>query len=107
MTSEKKMSWHNEKKIIIGLIIAVLGTLFTSLGQWFYVIKTLDTNPPLINRIIVLEYKVSEQGRVNQAILDELKEARKERAVFKREQAKRTTTVYDAKEHMKNRRVHK
>ena len=109
-----EMTWHTDKKIIIGLITAVLITLITSLGQWFYVIKTLDTDPPLINRIIALEYQVSEQGRVNQAILDELKEAKKdrkeasnERAAFRGEQSKRTTTVYDAAKHMKNRSIHK
>ena len=100
-------TWHTDKKIIIGLITAVMVTMFTSLGQWFYVIKTLDTDPPLITRIIKLEYHMSEHGRVNQAILDELRLAGAQRAAFAKEQAKRTTTVYDAKDHMKNRRIHK
>jgi len=86
-------TWHTDKKIIIGLITAVLITMFTSLGQWFYVIKTLDTDPPLINRIIALEYQVSEQGRVNQAILDELRLARVQRAKFIGEQKRRTPMV--------------
>ena len=86
-------TWHTDKKIIIGLITAVLITMFTSLGQWFYVIKTLDTDPPLINRIIALEYQVSEQGRVNRAILDELREARVQRAKFIGEQKRRTPMV--------------
>ena len=86
-------TWHTDKKIIIGLITAVLITMFTSLGQWFYVIKTLDTDPPLINRIIALEYQASEQGRVNQAILDELRLARVQRAKFIGEQKRRTPMV--------------
>jgi len=105
MTEE--MTWHTDKKIIIGLITAVMITMVTSMGQWFYVIKTLDTNPPIIQRIITLEYSVSEQGRVNQAILDELRQARKQRAKFAGEQSKRTTTVYDAAKHMRDRGIHK
>lgn len=85
--------WHMDKKIIIGLITAVLITMFTSMGQWFYVIKTLDTDPPLINRIIALEYHASEQGRVNQQILDELRQARKQRTKFVNEQSRRTPMV--------------
>lgn len=103
----KEMTWHTDKKIIIGLITAVMITMFTSLGQWFYVIKTLDTNPPIITRIIKLEYHASEHGRVNQAILDELREARVQRAKFVAEQSKRTTTVYDAAKHMRDRSRHK
>ena len=86
-------TWHTDKKIIVGLITAVMITMFTSLGQWFYVIKTLDTDPPLINRIIALEYHASEQGRVNQQILDELRQARRERAKFIGEQQRRTPMV--------------
>lgn len=86
-------TWHTDKKIIIGLIVAVLGTFITSLGQWFYVIKTLDTDPPLINRIIALEYHVSEHGRVNRQILDEIREARRVRTKFLGEQARRTPMV--------------
>ena len=105
MTEE--MNWHTDKKIIIGLITAVMITMLTSIGQWFYVIKTLDTDPPIITRIIKLEYHASEQGRVNQKILDELRESRRQRTNFSAEQSKRTTTVYDAAKHMRDRSIHK
>jgi len=97
---ERRSEWHMDKKITIGLILAVSLTFITSAGQLFYVVKTLDTDPPLIERIIRLELHISEQGRVNTAILDELKEAkedrreaRKERAQFIGEQKRRTPMV--------------
>lgn len=95
-----------ERRIIIGIITAVMINMGVSIWQGFFILKTLDTNPPIIERIIKLEFQLSEQGRVNQAILDELKEARKERAEFKAEQSVRTTTVHDSAKHMKNRSLH-
>ncbi len=99
--------WHMDKKIIIGLIISVLSSMTFSIFQFFYVLKTLDTDPPIINRIIALEYHMSEHGRLNQQILDELKEARKERMIFRKEQNIRTTTIRNASRHMRNRSLHK
>ena len=110
MTTEKRnsiMGWHNEKKIIIGLITAVLINMSMSIWQSIFVISSLDTDPPVIQRIIKLEFHASEQGRVNQKILDEIAAARQERERFREEQSKRTTTVYDAGKHMRDRRIHK
>lgn len=85
--------WHSEKKIMIAVITAVLINLIMSVWQMAYVFKTLDTNPPLINRIIKLEYHMSEQGRVNTLILDELRAAKKQRDKFISEQARRTSAI--------------
>ena len=48
---------------------------------------------PLINRIIKLEYHVSEQGRINRLILDELRAAKKQRDKFISEQSRRTSAI--------------
>ena len=111
---ERREDWHMDKKIIGGLIGAVVLNITVSAWQGFFILKTLDTDPPIIERIIKLEYQVSEQGRVNQLILDELraakkerKEATKERVEFRKEQTVRTTTVHDSADHMKNRRIHR
>ena len=89
----QKEEWHMEKKLIIGIISAVLINMSVSIWQGFFILKTLDTDPPIIERIIRLEYHMSEHGRVNLAILDELKEGRKERAVFRKEQSRRTPMI--------------
>ena len=107
MKGTRMSSWHTEKKIIIGLITTVTASMLLSLFQFFYVVKSLDTDPPLVNRVIALEYHNSEQGRINQQILDEIKESRKERESFRAEQLKRTTIVYDAAEHMKDEDKHR
>jgi len=108
------MEWHMEKRIIIGIITTVLINMGMSIWNTSFLLRTLDTDPSIVNRIIALEYQVSEQGRVNLQILDELreakrdrKEARKERAEFKGEQSKRTTIVYESKDHMNDRSLHK
>ena len=104
---DRKEDWHMDKKIIGGLIGAVVLNITVSAWQGFFILKTLDTDPPIIERVIKLEYHVSEQGRINQKILDELTEARKERTAFRKEQTVRTTTVHDSADHMKNRRIHR
>ena len=97
---ERREDWHMDKKIIGGLIGAVVLNITVSAWQGFFILKTLDTDPPIIERIIKLEYQVSEQGRVNQLILDELRDARKDRSKFMGEQSRRTSAIDWAEKQM-------
>ncbi len=86
-------NWHTDKRFMIALLLAVIPTLIMSAWNTTFLLRALDTNPSIVERLIRLEFFMSEQGRINSAILDEIKEARKERAKFLSEQAKRTNSI--------------
>jgi len=86
-------TWHTYKRFMVALLLAVIQTLIMSAWNTTFLLRTLDTNPPIVERVNQIEFRLSEQGRVNQAILDELREARRERATFRREQARRTPMI--------------
>lgn len=97
---ERRMSWHTDKRFMIGLLVVVIPTLFVSIWNATFLLRTLNTTPSLVEKVNKLEFQMSEQGRVNQAILDELKDAKKERKEaraerkeFLEEQARRTPMV--------------
>jgi len=100
-------SWHMDKKLMVGIIGGVVLNAFAAIWQGLYIIKTLDTNPPLIDRLIALEYHASSHGRTNEKILDKLDDVVKLVHEFGEEQARRRTTVHDAASHMKDRGLHK
>ena len=101
------MSWHLDKRLMIGLLVATIPTFFISIWNTSFLMRTLDTDPPIVQRLVKLEYYQSEAGRINRKILDELEKATKERRDFRDEQFRRTTTVNDAADHMKDRKLHK
>lgn len=91
MTSQRQ--WHLNEKLMVAIIAGLVINMISSGANIWYTFKMLDTDPPIIERIIKIEYALSEQGRVNQAILDELKDAKRERAKFIGEQQRRTPMV--------------
>ena len=56
------MSWHTNEKVMAGVIVALTVNLTVSMGQAWYVVKTLDTDPPIVERVRVLELKTSALG---------------------------------------------
>ena len=51
------------ERVMVGVIGALLINIMVSVGQAWYVIKTLDTDPPIVERIRVLELKTSDYGK--------------------------------------------
>lgn len=86
-------NWHTDKRFMVALLLAVIPTLIMSAWNTTFLLRTLDTNPPIVERLIRLEYQVSEQGRINQLILDELRDAKRDRAKFMGEQSRRTSAI--------------
>jgi len=90
---ENMTNWHTDKRFMIALLLAVIPTLMMSTWNTVFLLRALDTNPPIVERLIRLEYQTSEQGRINQLILDELRDAKKDRAKFISEQSRRTSAI--------------
>jgi len=88
-----KEEWHMEQRIIVGIIITVLGNMGISIWNTSFLLRTLDTNPPIVQRIMKLEYHMSEHGQVNQKILDVLGDLRKDSRKFREEQSRRTPMI--------------
>ncbi len=86
-------NWHTDKRFMIALLLAVIPTLIMSAWNTTFLLRALDTTPSIVERLIRLEYQTSEQGRTNQLILDELRDAKRDRAKFVGEQSRRTTAI--------------
>lgn len=87
------MSWHMSQKVIAGLIISVGASLVMSSYQFFWVVRSLDTNPPIVERIITLELKASEYGRLMARINLTLDELNKTMDKIHQEQSRRKPMV--------------
>lgn len=87
------VSWHTEKKFILGLMGVVILNTMAAIWQGFYIVKTLDTDPPIIERIIKLEFHQSEQGQVNKKIFAKLDELTTLINKFGSEQSRRKPLV--------------
>lgn len=68
------MNWHMNEKVMTGVIVALVINTAAMVWQGVFVLKTLDTDPPIVERVRKLEYQMSEQGRINQRILEQLHE---------------------------------
>lgn len=86
-------NWHMNEKVMTGVIAALIINTGAMIWQGLFVLKTLDTDPPIIERIIRLEYQQSEQGRVNQKIFDKLDELTILINRFGKEQSRRKPLV--------------
>ena len=87
------MSWHMNEKVMVGVIIAVAINTVTSIGQAVYVLKTLDTDPPIAERVRVLELKASDFGKTMSEVRDILKSLKLTIDAVHREQARRQPLV--------------
>ncbi len=81
------------EKVMAGVIIALIINLTVSLGQAWYVVKTLDTDPPIVERVRVLELKTSELGKTMDEVKDILGELRVIIGKVHTEQSRRTPLV--------------
>jgi len=81
------------EKVMVGVITALAINTAAVIWQAFFIIKTLDTDPPIVERIIALEYYNSEHGRVNQKILERLESIDRLITKFGNEQSRRKPLV--------------
>jgi len=70
------MSWHMSEKVMVGVIGALIINITVSIGQAWYVIKTLDTDPPIVERVRILELKTSDYGQAVADFKDVLSDVR-------------------------------
>ena len=76
-----------------GVIVALIINIVVSLGQAIYVMKTLDTDPPIVERVRVLELQMSEMGKTMDEIKELLKPLNATMALIHREQSRRKPLV--------------
>lgn len=57
------MSWHMSERVMTGVVIGLVLSIIGSFGNTWYITKTLNTNPPLTDRVLALEIKMSEFGK--------------------------------------------
>lgn len=87
------MSWHMSEKVMVGVIIGLASSLVLSLGQALYISKTLDTTPPIVERVRVLELQTSEMGKTMKEIKNLLVPLNDTMQLIHREQSRRKPMV--------------
>lgn len=90
---EKNTNWHTSEKVMTGVIIGLILNLVTGIGNTLYVAKTLTTTPPIPERVLALEIKVSEFGKTLDAVNDTMKETNNLIRMVHTEQARRKPIV--------------
>ena len=94
MSDEKiPKEWHMEQKVIVGVIVGLTLSVLGQIGSYIYLAKILNTNPPLPDRVLALEIKVSDFGKVLYKMNDTLDETNKFIREVKNEQSRRKPMV--------------
>ena len=87
------MSWHMNEKVMIGVIVGLVLSVMGSMLNVWYVAQTLNTNPPLTDRVLALEIKMSEFGKTMESINETMKIGNNLMAKIHQEQSRRTPMV--------------
>lgn len=95
--SKEKVDWHLNKSVSLSVIILLLSNI--SISVWFASglnndVETLKLKPDLLTRVIILEEKTSEHGRIIAKMDATLDKFNTTLDRIDREQAKRTNLVY-------------
>jgi len=81
------------ERVMIGVMVALGVNLTVSLGQAWYVVRTLDTDPPIVERVRVLELRTSELGKTMDEVKDILSDLKIVIDKVHNEQARRKPLV--------------
>ena len=85
--------WHLKQKVMVGVIVAVSVSFLSSMYQFMWIVSSLDTTPPIVERVIALEFAMSQQGKTNEEILSTLKDIKITLGEIGREQSRRKPMV--------------
>ena len=92
--------WHLDKKVSMGIIASMIiqaSVLAWSAGKLYSDVEILKARPDLTERVIRVEAKTDEHGRILQKLDDTLDRINITLGEVAKEQAKRTALVYKDK----------
>lgn len=104
MAVEKRRSndWHMSEKVIAGIIVALSVSVIGQVVGGIYLFKQLNTSPPIPERLLRLEYQMSDFAQTMQRLNHTMEKMEMTINTVAKEQARRTPMVDAIEKQMHN-----
>ena len=93
--------WHMSEKVIAGIVLGLSLSIIGQLGGGLYLFKQLNTSPPIPERVLRLEYQMSDFGQTLLRLNHTLDKTNLTMDKVAREQSRRTPMVDSVERNMR------